>query len=201
MKVKLHSIADLKLDPQNVRDHPTKNLDAIKASLSRWGQQKPIVIDGNGVVRAGNGLLMAARALGWTQIAAVQTDLKDHELTAYAIADNRTCDLSTWAADVEKFIADLKIDLPDLDAMALGFDDIKTISESFGQVPEVAPPELGSGDRAPFRQATFTLHDDQWMEVEAALAKAKKDGGGESEVNENSNGNALAYICERFNHG
>ena len=135
LKVKLHEIADLKLDPKNVRDHPAKNLDAIKASLSRWGQQKPIVIDGAGVVRAGNGLLMAARALGWTQIAAVQTDLKDHELTAYAIADNRTCDLSTWAAEVESMIADLKIDMPDLDTLALGFDDIKFLLD------ESCPPE------------------------------------------------------------
>jgi hypothetical protein len=66
---------------------------------------------------------------------------------------------------------------------------------------EVGAPELKDGDRAPFRQATFTLHDEQWEEVEAALAKAKKDGGGESAVNENSNGNALAWICGRFNRG
>ena len=62
-------------------------------------------------------------------------------------------------------------------------------------------PDLKDGDRAPFRQATFTLHDEQWEEVEAAIAKAKKDGGGESSVNENSNGNALAWICRAFNGG
>jgi hypothetical protein len=68
-------------------------------------------------------------------------------------------------------------------------------------VEEVGAPELKDGDRAPFRQATFTLHDEQWEEVEAALAKAKKDGGGESAVNENSNGNALAWICRAFSGG
>jgi hypothetical protein len=66
---------------------------------------------------------------------------------------------------------------------------------------EADAPELKDGDRAPFRQATFTLHDEQWEEVEAALAKAKAGGGGESAVNENSNGNALAWICGRFNRG
>ena len=68
-------------------------------------------------------------------------------------------------------------------------------------VEETEPPELADGDRAPFRQATFTLHDEQWEEVEAAIAKAKKDGGGQSIVNENSNGNALAWICRAFNGG
>jgi hypothetical protein len=68
-------------------------------------------------------------------------------------------------------------------------------------VEEADPPALADGDRAPFRQATFTLHDEQWEEVEAAIAKAKQAGGGESAVNENSNGNALAWICRAFNGG
>jgi hypothetical protein len=48
---------------------------------------------------------------------------------------------------------------------------------------------------------TFTVHDEQFEEVEAAIKKAKSEGGGESAVNENSNGNALAWICGRFNRG
>jgi len=41
-------------------------LEQIKASLRRFGQQKPIVVDATNVVRAGNGTLAAAKALGWT---------------------------------------------------------------------------------------------------------------------------------------
>jgi hypothetical protein len=46
---------------------------------------------------------------------------------------------------------------------------------------------------------TFTVHDSQFEVIEAALKKAKANGGGESVVNENSNGNALAFVCEAFN--
>jgi hypothetical protein len=46
---------------------------------------------------------------------------------------------------------------------------------------------------------TFTVHDSQFEAIESALKKAKAVGGGSSEVNENSNGNALAAICEAFN--
>jgi hypothetical protein len=68
-------------------------------------------------------------------------------------------------------------------------------------VNDTPAPELKDGDRDPFRQATFTLHDEQFEEVESAMKKAKAEGGGNSSVNENSNGNALAWICGRFNRG
>ncbi len=93
-------IADLSSDPANARKHSARNLDAIKASLRRFGQQKPIVIDSNNVVRAGNGTLAAARQLGWTHIAAVRSDLPLAELTAYAIADNRTAELAEWDDEI-----------------------------------------------------------------------------------------------------
>lgn len=89
-------VAELAIDPANVRKHNEKNLAAIKASLLRFGQQKPIVIDKSGVVRAGNGTLAAAQALGWAEIDCVISDLKGAEATAYAIADNRTAELAEW---------------------------------------------------------------------------------------------------------
>ena len=48
------------------------------------------------VVRAGNGRLMAAKALGWTHLAALIVDETEVEAVAFAIADNRTSDLSTF---------------------------------------------------------------------------------------------------------
>jgi ParB-like chromosome segregation protein Spo0J len=89
-------IASIHADPANVRRHPERNLDAIKASLARFGQQKPIVVDAKGIVRAGNGTLEAARALGWESISIVRTPLSGSEATAYAIADNRSAELAEW---------------------------------------------------------------------------------------------------------
>ena len=68
-------------------------------------------------------------------------------------------------------------------------------------IQEIDAPELKDGDRTPFRQVTFTLHDEQWEEVQKAVSKAKEQGGAESAVNENTNGNALAFIAQRFNRG
>ena len=86
----------LSLDPANVRKHSAKNLDAIKASLRRFGQQKPIVVDAKGIVLAGNGTLTAAKALGWKEIQIVRTDLAGVQATAFGIADNRSAELAEW---------------------------------------------------------------------------------------------------------
>lgn len=62
---------------------------------------------------------------------------------------------------------------------------------------------LADGDRAPFQQMTFTLHDDQAEMVKRALEAAKNIGTFVDTGNENSNGNALALVCELFlgDHG
>jgi ParB-like chromosome segregation protein Spo0J len=92
----LVAIDSLTPDPANVRLHPDHNLDAIKASLKRFGQQKPIVADAAGIIRAGNGTWAAAKALGWERIWAVTTTLSGGDAAAFAIADNRTAELAQW---------------------------------------------------------------------------------------------------------
>ena len=90
------AIGDIHADPGNVRLHPEENLASIRASLAAFGQQKPIVVDSNNVVRAGNGTLEAARVLGWTHLWCVRSELSDARLVQYAIADNRTAEKAKW---------------------------------------------------------------------------------------------------------
>ena len=100
MQTTTTAISDLSSDPANARSHSKANLDAIAGSLRRFGQQKPIVVDSSGVVRAGNGTLAAAKLLGWEEIEVVHTELEGSEATAFAIADNRTAELADWDDDV-----------------------------------------------------------------------------------------------------
>jgi ParB-like chromosome segregation protein Spo0J len=123
METQRISIAELACDPANVRAHDAKNLDAIKGSLQRFGQQKPIVVDEKGIVVAGNGTLTAARALGWDSINVVQTDLAGAEAVAYAIADNRTAELAEWDDEaLAKQLSALQIEDEAL-VEAAGFSD------------------------------------------------------------------------------
>jgi ParB-like chromosome segregation protein Spo0J len=127
-------ISTLRLDPSNVRRHPGRNLDAIAAALAKFGQQKRIVVDKDGVVYAGNGTVLAAKALGWTAIDVAISDLAGPELAAYAVADNRASELGEWdqlllseqlAGFDDELLAATGFDGSDLDAMlsGLAYDD------------------------------------------------------------------------------
>jgi ParB-like chromosome segregation protein Spo0J len=100
MQIETVPIDSISPDPANARRHGQRNIDAIKSSLRRFGQQKPIIVDSHGTVRAGNGTLEAAQSLGWTHIQVVRSDLAELELTAYAIADNRTAELAEWDTEI-----------------------------------------------------------------------------------------------------
>jgi ParB-like chromosome segregation protein Spo0J len=90
------AIDELQPDPENARVHSERNINAIAKSLSTFGQRKPIVVAG-GTIVAGNGTVEAARRIGWTHITAVEYPAdRITEARAYAIADNRTGELSLW---------------------------------------------------------------------------------------------------------
>ena len=141
----------LSVDPTNARDHSDpRGQAAIEESLRRFGQRKPIVVwrespDADGLVtKAGNGTLMAARALGWSEIWVSWADgLTPAEADAFAVADNQTSLLSSWnfpqLADVLRGLE------PELQ-LATGFDDSSIamlLQGEFeaGGAASVEPPE------------------------------------------------------------
>ena len=133
-------IDQLTPDPANVRLHDSRNLEAIKNSLARFGQQKPIVVDKFGVVLAGNGTLAAARMLGWKEIAIIQTNLVGVEATAYAIADNRSAELASWDDPaLARTLAALKLEDESLYRL-LDFDDSEIPSIPEDDEPIGLPP-------------------------------------------------------------
>lgn len=99
LEVQSIKIESLTLDPQNARKHEATDVDAIARSLKQFGQQSPIVVTADGLVVKGNGTVMAAMKLGWSQVDAVETKLTGDDLRAYAIADNKTGLLSDWDWD------------------------------------------------------------------------------------------------------
>lgn len=92
-------LSSLKPDPRNARKHPKRSIDALCRSLERFGQRKPILVR-DGVVIAGNGTLEAAARLDWREIACVEFEGTEAEARAYAIADNRTAELSGWDKEI-----------------------------------------------------------------------------------------------------
>lgn len=158
MQIQSVALSELNLDPSNVRKHDGKNLGAIKGSLAKFGQQKPIVVDAKGIILAGNGTYAAAKELGWDKIDVVRTDLEGPEAIAYAIADNRSSELAEWD------IAGLGKELEALDAIgfdleAIGFDE----DDLAKMLPEVVPEEgLTDADAIPDNVDTRCRYGDLW---------------------------------------
>jgi len=161
MLIERVAIGSISVDPANVRQHPETSLAAISASLRRFGQQKPIVVDAQGLVRAGNGTLLAARQLGWSQIDVVRTTLRGLEAAAYSIADNRTTDLSSFdEPELARLLQQLRAEDGGLDGVGFSTGEIDRLLDELAaaagserdldQVPE--PPA-----------AATTRPDDLWL--------------------------------------
>jgi hypothetical protein len=141
LDVETVAIDSIQLDPANLRRHPDRNLAKIKGSLVRFGQQRPILVDGRGIVLAGNGTLTAARELGWTQIQILRTNLTGSEATAYAIADNRTAEVAEWdSAALAEVLNALRAEDADL-ADASGFSLNELAALVSGDPPTSESPE------------------------------------------------------------
>lgn len=189
-------VEELVPDPANARKHDDANLTAIRASLRVYGQRKPVVVNKrNGVVEAGNGTLAAAISLKWTHVAAVYVDDDPSTAAGFSIADNRSAELADWDTDaLDKLLREIDTGDEDLQEM------LSKLAEDHDMfdMAEVEPPELASGDRDPFQQMTFTLHDSQVETIKTAMERAKSAGSFDGYPNENSNGNALARIAEAY---
>lgn len=194
LKVEYVPLASLQADPQNAREHGERNLGAIKTSLQRFGQVRPLVVYGD-VVIAGNGTMRAAAELGWKQIAVARVPKEwDYDTArAYALADNRTAELAEWNSDVLAGHL-LELDANGWDLADLGFEPLQPptgdeLADAFGNL---------AGDRGELEQITFTLTHDQADTVREALQAAKALGEFVDTGNPNGNGNAIARVCELF---
>ena len=192
-------LASLTPDPDNARTHPGRNLEAIVGSLRRFGQRKPIVVDADGIVRAGNGTLEAARSLGWETIAVVRTALRGPEAAAYALADNRSSDLGAW--DDDRLAEQLRA----IDASGLSFDGLGWDDDELGAMldadepagPEEPAPaadgsELPYGDRA--EAWTLSVTPNQRAVIAQAIA-AVRDRESDPTM---ADGRALELICADY---
>jgi len=141
MKLERVRLSQVHLHPANPRLHNQRNIDAIKASLVAYGQQKPIIIDRKNIVIAGNGTVTAARELKWKELLAQRTGLKEFSATAYLIADNRTSELAEWDDPVLAKLLKALGRESRFDPAALGYDPLEIeflLEKVSSQLPDSA---------------------------------------------------------------
>lgn len=185
------SVNDLLPNPKNWRQHPTAQLDALRGVLSEIGWADAALVR-----ETPNGLqLIDGHA---------RCDVApDAEIPVLVL------DLTDEEADKVLATHDPLASMAETNAGALNdlLESIGTQSEALRQMLEgmkvdtfdVSPaefPELPTGDKTTMATMTFSVTNEQRDTIQEALKAAKAQGPFVDTGNENSNGNALARICE-----
>jgi len=138
-------IASLHVDPANARLHPEENLAAIEASLRRFGQAEPLIVQARtGRVIGGNGRLVVMQKLGWTDCDVVELAIDDLTATALGIALNRTAESAAWdEATLGKLLQELQVENA-LDGVGFSPDEVDDLLAKL-----VDPAELLDADEVP----------------------------------------------------
>lgn len=160
MNIETVPLESLHLDPSNVRTHGARNMDAICASLKRFGQAEPLVVQQEtGRVIGGNGRLQAMNELGWTECEVVKLDLDDLQAAALGIALNRTGDLAEWDdTGLFKLLEQLKAE-DALDGVGYDEDDIDALVAELRAQEEVDRDLDDQGAEEPPINAVAQLGD------------------------------------------
>ena len=139
MKIEQIKIEDLKPYERNARRHEAADVAAIVKSIEAFGFNDPVGVWGpQNVIVEGHGRVMAAKQLGMTEVPCIRLDnLTDEQRRAYALAHNKTAELSTW--DAELLPLELE-DLPTIDMAGFGFD-LDKVAGDFLKAREAAKAE------------------------------------------------------------
>ena len=159
-------------------------------SIKRFGLVDPLIVNTHkerkNILVGGHQRLKIAQELNIKEIPCVEVELTPAKERELNIRLNKNS--GEW----------------DYDALANNFD-VGELTE-WGFTDENLFPfdqdydtefSLPDGDKEPFQQMTFTLSDEQAEVVENTIKKAKQNDFGNT-GNENSNGNALWWICQSY---
>lgn len=167
MRTRRRKLSELVDDDRNPRVHDLRNIDAIAASLDRYGQVEPIIIQASSRrIIAGHGRKAALEQNGETSAQVLELDLDDLDARDLAIRLNRSGELASWNRDrLGEILAELE---QEGRAEGLGFSaaELEELLDGIGS-DDVEPGELEAGEEA----AGALAEIDQFPELAEPRAK------------------------------
>lgn len=167
MNVVKMPLSTLKRPERNVRMHTEKQLKEFERSVTMFGQIRPIVVDDERTILAGNGLYETLLRMGWTEADVLQMQgLSDSQKKKLMLADNKIYGLGV--DDLDSFDAILNELQGDFDIP--GFDEalLKSMVSQASEVTEKL-------------QEYGTLDDEEIGEIRAARERKEQYMAAESE--------------------
>lgn len=150
MQTVVKKLSELTRNPKNIRKHSDKQIEEYIRSVKMFGQTRPMVVDENGLILAGNGLYDALTKMGVeTADCYVFDNLTPTQKDKLMLADNKVFELGISDLDtIEEVVKGLGDDLD-----VPGYDDhvleliTTTISEAtravteYGKIEPIPEPE------------------------------------------------------------
>ena len=190
MKIINYKTLDLIAAEYNPRQLTKEQHKDLTDSIKRFGLVDPLIVNTHkerkNILVGGHQRLKIAQELDIKEIPCVEVKLTPAKERELNIRLNKNS--GEW----------------DYDALANNFD-VGELTE-WGFTDENLFPfdqdydtefSLPDGDKEPFQQMTFTVSNEQAEVVENTIKKAKQNDFGNT-GNENSNGNALWWICQSY---
>lgn len=139
LNVEYVPIDSIKPYSRNARKHDKKSVEAIKASIKEFGMSDPVGVWKDEIVE-GHGRVIACKELGFSEIPIIRLDhLTDEQRRAYALAHNKTAELSAW--DFSALDAELD-GIFNIDMSGFGFDPkIEFDEQAFEDLFAESPPK------------------------------------------------------------
>jgi len=194
MKIETVKISAVKSNPNNPRIIKDDKFKKLVTSIKEFPQMldiRPIVVNDEMIVLGGNMRLKACIEAGLKEVSIIKaSELTPEQQNEFIIKDN--VGFGEWNWDdlanswETKELVEWGLDLP------VFFNDSDELGTDFS---------LADGDKAPFQQMTFTLADEQAIQIQNAIADIKLTDEykyAETMGNENSNGNALYLIIMQW---
>ena len=189
-KIVSRDIGTLIFAEYNPRQLTKDQYKHLKDSIDRFGIVDPIIVNRNkereNIIIGGHQRVRVAKDMNIKKVPCLELDLsydRERELNIRLNANT-----GEWDTDI---LANV-FDIDELTDWGFDDEDLKLFDADYGE-----EFNLPDGDKEPFKQMTFTLSDEQAEIVENAIKKAKKNEFGDT-GNENSNGNAIWWICNSY---
>ena len=154
----------IKLAKRNARKHPASQIDEIANSMTASGAISPPILDENYGLIAGEGRYLALKKLGRPTVEVIVVrHLTDEQKRAYAIADNRLAEKSTWGWDILQLeLRELKIQMPEIDLTVTGFSHAQ-IEQMVASLDQVSWSDLDQPVEPDRNRTAVTRLGDRWQ--------------------------------------
>ena len=147
LQIEYVDIDSIKPYESNARQHGSEDIKAIADSIKEFGFKDPIGIWKDTIVE-GHGRLFAAKEIGMKTVPVIRLDdLTDEQRRAYALAHNKTAELSSWDFNLMNLeltnISEIDMSLFGFDKAAAGsnpevedekdlFEDVENLEQHYG---------------------------------------------------------------------